>query len=202
MLRLDEEANLIKTVCVFTGATSGKKEAYTEAASRLGTYLAQNGLRLVYGGAAAGLMGQLADAALRHEGEVIGVLPEKLASLELAHPGLSDLKIVGSMHERKLQMAELSDAFIALPGGIGTLEEIFEVWTWTQLGIHSKPIGFLNVSGFFDGLSAFLDSLVTEGFLSPFHRSLACFEPDPATLITALQRVDTRYVPKWDKTST
>lgn len=193
---------MLKTVCVFTGATSGKDESHSKAATALGKYLAENGFRLVYGGASAGLMGQLADASLRHKGEVIGVLPEKLASLELAHPGLRDLKIVGSMHERKLQMAELSDAFIALPGGIGTLEEIFDVWTWTQLGIHSKPIGFLNVSGFFDGLSAFLDSLVTEGFLTPFYRSLACLESDPAALISALQRVDTRYVPKWDKAPT
>ena len=191
-----------KTVCVFTGATSGKNEEYSEAAGRLGRYLAQNGFRLVYGGASAGLMGQLADAALSENGEVIGVLPEKLASLELAHPGLSDLQIVSSMHERKLLMAELSDTFIALPGGIGTLEEIFEVWTWTQLGIHSKPIGFLNVSGFFDGLNAFLDSLVPEGFLTQFHRSLARFDSNPEALISALQTVDTRYVPKWEKTPT
>lgn len=189
---------MLKSICVFTGATSGNIEDYALAASELGAHFARNKIRLVYGGAAAGLMGQLADAALRHDGEVIGVLPEKLASLELAHAGLSDLKIVGSMHERKLQMAELSDAFIALPGGIGTLEEIFEVWTWTQLGIHSKPIGFLNVSGFFDGLSVFLDNLVTEGFLTPFHRSLACFSTEPKSLLSALREVDTRYVPKWD----
>ena len=143
-------------------------------------------------------MGQLADAALRRDGEVVGVLPEKLASLELAHAGLSALKIVESMHERKQLMAALSDSFFALPGGIGTLEEIFEVWNLTQLGIHSNLIGFLNVSGYFDGLEDFLDHLATEGFLTPFHQSLACFEDDPKSLIRALQEVDTRYVPKWD----
>ncbi|MEO1638629.1 MAG: TIGR00730 family Rossman fold protein [Pseudomonadota bacterium] len=187
-----------RTVCAFSGATSGNRAEYSPAAIELGEYLAKNNFRLVYGGANTGLMGQLADAALRRDGEVVGVLPEKLASLELAHAGLSELKIVESMHERKQLMAALSDSFIALPGGIGTLEENFEVWTWTQLGIHSKPIGFLNVSGFFDGLEVFLDHLVIEGFLTPFHRSLAFFEPDPQSLVRALQEVDTRYVPKWD----
>ena len=142
-------------------------------------------------------MGTVADAALEAGGEVVGVLPEKLAKLELAHPKLSELHVVDSMHARKQLMSELSDGFIALPGGIGTLEETFEVWTWTQLGIHAKPVGLMNVSGFYDSLTMFLDQLVHEGFVTEANRSLLCVESDPVALLSVLARIDTSYKPKW-----
>lgn len=173
-------------ICVFCGSSLGGDPAYKQAAVALGTELAARDIGLVYGGASVGLMGVVADAALTKGGEVIGVLPEALADLEIAHEGLSELRIVSSMHERKAQMAELSEAFIALPGGIGTLEETFEVWTWSQLSIHAKPVGLLNVKGYYDGLEAFLDHMTSEHFVKPVHRNIMLSDAKPGALIEKL----------------
>lgn len=155
----------MKRLCVFCGANPGLDPAYRTAAQQLGQMLAQDGIGLVFGGGSVGLMGTVADAALDAGGEVIGVIPQALVDRELAHRRLRDLRIVSSMHERKALMADLSDGFIALPGGVGTLEELFEVWTWRQIGYHDQPIGLLNVGGFYDGLLAFLRHTVSSGFL-------------------------------------
>ena len=159
-------------LCVFCGSSPGHNPAYVAAAAQLGKLLAERRIGVVYGGASIGLMGALADAAQAAGGEVIGVIPRALVEWEVAHTGLADLRVVGSMHERKALMAELSDGFIALPGGIGTLEELFEVWTWAQLGSHGKPCALLNVLGYYDRLLGFLDSVVGEGFLRPPHRTM------------------------------
>lgn len=152
-------------VCVFCGSAPGARPSYEAAARALGTELARRGVGLVYGGAAVGLMGSVADAALAAGGEVVGVIPGALVDREIAHAGLTELRVVGSMHERKALMAELSDAFVALPGGMGTLEELFEVFTWRQLGLHAKPIALLDVEGYWAGLVAFLEHAEAEGFL-------------------------------------
>lgn len=183
--------------CVFCGSNMGRRPAYEAAAKALGAALAARNIGLVYGGASVGLMGTVADAALNAGGEVIGVLPQALKDKELAHPSLTELKIVGSMHERKATMAELSDGFIALPGGAGTLEETFEIWTWAQLGMHQKPVGLLNVEGFYDQLQAFLDHVAAEAFMKPIHRGLLMAAPDPASLIDALQTAEPVSVAKW-----
>ncbi len=175
----------------------GRQPSFREAAKTLGSTIAQRGMGLVYGGASIGLMGIAADAALAAGGEAIGVLPEALARAEIPHNGLTELHIVGSMHERKALMAELSDGFIALPGGFGTLEETFEVLTWLQLSIHSKPIGLLNVDGFYDTLLQFLDEQVAHGFVRPEHRSLLISESDPDMLIDALAAMELPTVEKW-----
>lgn len=184
-------------ICVFTGSSFGRSETYLNAAVSLGRTIAQKGLGLVYGGASVGLMGAVADAALNEGGEVIGVLPRKLASQEVAHRGLTRLHLVDSMHERKAMMAELSDAFAVLPGGIGTLEEAFEVWTWSQLGFHSKSVGLLNVDGFFNQLNGFLDGLVTEQFVKPVHRGILLCEASAEMLIDRLMTTDVPVTPKW-----
>lgn len=184
-------------ICVFTGSSVGNDKAYADAASTLGRAIAANGHELVYGGASVGLMGVVADAVLNAGGRVTGVLPQALADLELAHPKLSELHIVGSMHERKLTMAEASDVFVAMPGGIGTLEEMFEVWTWTQLGIHSKPIGLLNVIGFFDPLVEFLNSVVEAGFVKQRHLDMVLVRERPDELLNSLLSMDISYEPKW-----
>ncbi|MBC7950381.1 MAG: TIGR00730 family Rossman fold protein [Rhodospirillaceae bacterium] len=177
----------LKHVCVFCGSSMGAKPAYAQAAEALGRLLAQRGLGLVYGGGDVGLMGVLARAALAAGGEVTGVIPEALQKMEgVGHLELTNLHVVGSMHDRKALMAELSDAFIALPGGIGTLEELFEVWTWGQLGLHPKPLGFLDVDGYYDHLHAFLDHSQAQGFLRDRHRAMAAVESDPATLLARL----------------
>lgn len=155
----------MKSICVYCGANPGTKPAYREAAILLGRTLAQRNIQLVYGGGNVGLMGVIADAALDAGGRVLGVIPESLEKLEVAHRGLTELRVVRSMHERKLIMADHSDAFLALPGGIGTAEEIFEVFTWSQLGIHLKPCGLLNVAGFFDGFVTQISRMVNDGFL-------------------------------------
>jgi uncharacterized protein (TIGR00730 family) len=173
-------------ICVFCGSNRGNHPAYLEQATVFGRLLATRDIGLVYGGAHVGLMGALADAALAAGGEVIGVIPQALMDREIAHRGLTELRVVTSMHERKAQMAELSDAFVALPGGIGTLEELFEVWTWNQLGIHAKPCGVLNVRRFYDPLSAFLDHVVSEGFLKPENRGALRVEEEPEALLAAL----------------
>jgi uncharacterized protein (TIGR00730 family) len=193
----------MRRVCVFCGSSSGSRPIYAQVAHRLGTLLAQAGVGLVYGGARVGIMGMIADSVLSSGGEVIGVLPDFLFNKELAHAGLTELHIVASMHERKAKMAECADAFIALPGGLGTFEEIFEMLTWTQLGVHKKPCGLLNVEGYFDPLRAQLDRAVSDGFLRPVHRDIALVEEDPTVLLSRLRDYQPLPVPKWlDKTET
>ena len=184
-------------ICVFCGSSPGGDPAYLAAAQAMGRAIAGRGMGLVYGGAKVGLMGTVADAALAAGGEVIGVLPAALEKKELAHFGLTRLEVVGSMHERKARMAELSDGFVALPGGAGTLEEIFEIWTWGQLGFHGKPAGFLNVSGYYDKLVDFLDHTVGEAFVKPAHRDMLIFRDDPTALLDALAAYDAPTTSKW-----
>ena len=184
-------------ICVYAGSSVGRSPVYREAAQALGKLLAEEGIGLVYGGGNIGLMGVTADAVLAHGGEVIGVITEQLAGHGLGHAKLTELRIVPTMHERKAVMAELSDGFIALPGGIGTLEELFEAWTWSQLGVHAKPIAFLNAGGFYDKLSQFLDHVVDEQFLKPVHRKVLIIESDPRVLLAALRDTPIPYVPKW-----
>ena len=160
----------VMRLCVFCGSNFGSREEYRTGTEAFGRLLAERQIELVYGGAHAGLMGVLADAVLSGGGRVIGVIPEALVGRELAHQGLSELRIVQSMHERKAMMASLSDGFVALPGGIGTLEELFEVWTWSQLGLHEKPCALLDLAGFYAGLSTFMDQVAAEGFLRPAQR--------------------------------
>lgn len=185
------------SVCVFCGSSPGADPAYLEAAQATGEAIAARGLTLVYGGAKVGLMGAVADAALEAGGQVIGILPKALMIKEIGHPGLSRLEVVASMHERKARMAELADGFIALPGGAGTLEEIFEVWTWGQLGFHAKPTGFLNVSGYYDKLAGFLDHTVEQAFVKPVHRDMLIFRDEPQALLDALAAYDAPASSKW-----
>jgi len=184
-------------ICVFAGSASGRVAGYREVSWALGEYLADQGIGVVYGGAEVGLMGAVADGALSRGGRVIGVLPEWLVDWEVAHAGLTELRVVGTMHERKAQMAELAQAFVVLPGGIGSLEECFEVWTWSQLGIHRKALGLLNVDGYYDRLLAFLDHVVEEQFLRPEHRADLKVECTPAALISALLAHEPQPVTKW-----
>jgi uncharacterized protein (TIGR00730 family) len=176
----------MERICVFCGSSSGARPSYAKAARDLGIALACRGIALVTGGGSVGLMGAVADAALEAGGEAIGVIPETLVARELAHPRLTELRVVRSMHERKATMTELSDAFVTLPGGFGTLDEMCEVLTWTQLGIHAKPCGILNVDGYFDPLLAFLDRAVQEGFLLADHRALLLEETEPQRLLSRL----------------
>jgi uncharacterized protein (TIGR00730 family) len=163
----------LTSICIFCGSSAGSDPAYAEAARTVGTGLAERGLRLVYGGGRVGLMGAVADAALAAGGEVVGVIPEQIVALEVGHRGLGeDLRIVGSMHERKALMADLADAFIALPGGIGTFEELFEIFTWAHLGLHSKPLGVLDVGGYYAPLGAMLDHAMMAGFVRPATREM------------------------------
>jgi uncharacterized protein (TIGR00730 family) len=187
----------IKRVCVYCGSNSGSLPAYAEAARELGTVLAGRGIGLVYGGGRVGLMGLLADAVVAGGGEVIGVIPEALAKREIAHFGLKDLRVVGSMHERKALMAELADAFIALPGGFGTMDEFCEALTWAQLGLHRKPLGLLNVAGFYDQLLAFFDHAMERSFIRPAHRHLVQAESDPGRLLDLLAQIQAPVFPKW-----
>lgn len=163
----------------------------------MGTLLAKQGIGLVYGGGNVGLMGVVADAALHLGGEVIGVIPQALANREIAHTGVTALHIVDSMHTRKAMMADLSDAFIAMPGGVGTFEEFFEAVTWTQLGLHRKPCGLLNVNAFYTPLALFIDQAVTEGFIKPIHRAIIVVDSDPARLLDTLGTIRLPEVPKW-----
>lgn len=171
------------SVGVFCGSSHGHDPAFIEAARELGALIARRGLRLVYGGGKVGLMGELADAALAAGGVVVGVIPQMLLDREVGHEGLTELEVVASMSQRKERMAELGDVFIALPGGIGTLDELFEVWTLSQLEQHNKPCALLNINGFFDPLVAFLDRAVEAGFLRPRHRALLTVAHDPLTLL-------------------
>lgn len=173
-------------VCVFCGSSDGEATIYLDAARDLGRFLAESGIDVVYGGASVGTMNALAEGALRTGGTVIGVIPRTLVDWEVAHSGITELHVVDSMHERKAMMSALSDAFIALPGGIGTLEELFEVWTWRKLGIHAKPIGLLEVAGFFEPLVSFLDQMGSTGFLGSEDRALVQVETDPQVLLKRL----------------
>jgi len=184
-------------LCVFSGSSPGRSPAYADAARDLGDALARSGIGLVYGGASVGLMGVIADAAQAAGGEVIGVMPRSLMEKEIGHPGLTDLRVVGSMHERKALMAELSDGFIALPGGAGTLEELFEVWTWAQLGHHRKPCALYNVEGYYDALAAFLDQTVEERFVKQAHREMLIVERDLDALLAAIASYEAPLVDKW-----
>ena len=173
----------MRKICVFTGSRHGGLAEYTVAAQQLGAIMVKRGLALVYGGGNVGLMAEIADAVLELAGHVTGVIPNSLVSKEVAHRGLTDLRVVQSMHERKALMAELSDGFIAMPGGIGTMEEFFEVLSWAQLGLHDKPCGLLNVAGYYDPLIQFLDRAVADDFLKPKHRALLIVENEPAKLL-------------------
>ncbi|MDO4637506.1 MAG: TIGR00730 family Rossman fold protein [Lautropia sp.] len=172
--------------CVFCGASPGNSPAYQQAATELGHAMADAGIGLVYGGSSVGLMGIVANAALARGGEVIGVIPRFLADKELAHKKLTRLHVVGSMHQRKAMMAGLANGFIALPGGIGTLEELFEIWTWAQLGQHQKPCALLNINGFYDRLTGFLDHVTTEGFIKPQYRNTLIVKSQAGTLLSAM----------------
>jgi uncharacterized protein (TIGR00730 family) len=187
----------LKAVCVFCGSREGSRPAYAEAARRTGREIARRGLGLVYGGGRVGLMGTVADAALEAGGEVVGVITEALISREIAHAGLTKLHVVGSMHERKMLMADLSDGFVTLPGGYGTLEEFFEVLSWAQLSIHEKPCGLLDVDGFWDPLSTLFDQAVTEGFVHPNHRSLVLTEGNPRVLLERMESYTPPETRKW-----
>jgi uncharacterized protein (TIGR00730 family) len=185
-----------RRICVYCGSNTGGAR-YVEAARALGSLLAERRIGLVYGGGRIGLMGVLADAALAGGGQVFGVIPDKLRALELGHEGLTELFVTDSMHARKLVMAQLADAFIAMPGGYGTLEELFEVTTWTQLNYHDKPVGLLNVDGFFDPLLAYIGHAVEEGFIRPIHRDLVQHAPDGPTLLDRLSTAEIPHLGKW-----
>jgi hypothetical protein len=189
--------NELKSICVYCGSSPGRLKAYSAAARALAASLVEQNIRLVYGGAKVGIMGMLADAALQLGGEVVGVIPEALVQKEVAHTGLTELHVTQSMHERKTRMAELSDGFVALPGGIGTLEELFEVWTWAQLGFHHKPCGLLNVEGYFDSLALFLDHAVDEQFVKQPHRSLLIVENDAKKLLERFRNHVPPVIGKW-----
>lgn len=187
----------MKSVCVFCGSNPGNEPVYAAGARAMGTEIARRGLVLVYGGGAVGLMGVVADAALAAGGEVHGIIPRALRDKEVGHHHLTRLEIVDTMHTRKARMAELSDGFIAMPGGIGTFEELFEIWTWGQLGIHSKPLGMLNIAGFYDPLAAFLDGTVEAGFLKQAHRAMAMTDTEPATLLDRMEQYVPAQTYKW-----
>lgn len=187
----------MRRICVFCGSSFGSRPEYRQAAAEVGALLARKGVGLVYGGSNVGLMGVVADTVLAGGGDVIGVIPDALVAKEVAHRGLADLRVVGSMHERKALMAELSSAFLALPGGFGTLEEFIEAVTWSQLGLHRKPCGVLNVCGYYDSLLAMLDHAVEEQLLRPENRALVLVETDAETLIDKLLSHQPPYVDKW-----
>jgi uncharacterized protein (TIGR00730 family) len=177
------------SICVYCGSRPGRTPAHAEAARETGILIGRLGWQLVYGGGRAGLMGEVADATLAAGGRVVGVIPQSLMQRELGHRGLHELHVVETMHERKRLMAERSDAFLALPGGIGTLEELFEVWTWRQLGYHDKPVGLLNTEGYYDKLLAFVADMAAEGFVLPAQRELLQVEAEPLPLLQRLGRL-------------
>jgi uncharacterized protein (TIGR00730 family) len=187
----------MRSICVFCGSSIGALDAYRDDAAALGEALAAGGIRLVYGGGKVGLMGVVADATLQAGGEVLGIIPESLMLKEVGHGSLTDLIVTRTMHERKAKMEEAADGFIALPGGFGTFDELCEILTWAQLGIHSKPIGLLNTAGFFDQLNGFLDFVMDQGFIRPDHRSLLIEGADPAFLLDALAAWQPTTVAKW-----
>lgn len=188
----------MKSICVYCGSSAGTEPVYADAAREVGRLLAERGLRLVYGGGRVGLMGMVADAALAAGGTVIGVIPKALADREIAHTSLTELSVVSSMHERKARMAEMSDGFLALPGGFGTWEELCEMVTWGQLHLHEKPCGLLNVAGFYDPLLLFFDRAAEAGFVRPEHRAMVLSEEDPTRLLAQMQAYRAPTVSKWE----
>lgn len=187
----------VRSLCVFCGSSPGADPVHGDAARTLGAALAGAGIELVYGGGRVGLMGMVADAAMAAGGKVTGVIPKALADLEVAHHGLDELHIVGSMHERKALMADRSNGFIALSGGIGTFEELFEIWTWAQLGYHRKPVALYNIDSFYDPLIALLRHTVDEGFMRPAYFDALCVESEPVALIERLRRYQPPARDKW-----
>jgi len=187
----------IRRVCVFCGSNVGSDPAYRQAADQIGREIARRGWELVYGGGSVGLMGAVADAVLAAGGIVTGVIPQMLATKELLHTGATKMHIAPTMHARKAQMEELADAFIALPGGFGTFEELLEIITWAQLGIHAKPIGLVNTRGFYDGLTCFFDQAIAEGFIKHKHRELIVAAESPSELCNLLERHEMPRVKKW-----
>jgi len=188
---------MLRTICVFCAANPGNDPAFVAQARAMGAYLAGSGRRLIYGGGRTGLMGALAEGALGAGGEVIGIMPRHLVDREVAHTGLTELRVVASMHERKALLATLSDGFLAMPGGLGTMEELFEIWTWGQLGLHRKPYGLLEVAGFYAPLLAFLDHAVTAGFIRQPYRDLLVVDTDPASLIARMEAMQPPELARW-----
>ena len=187
----------MKAVCLYLGSSPGARPEYEWVVRQLATIIARRGMTLVYGGGNVGLMGIAANAALEVGGNVIGVIPADIADKEVGHQGLTELQVVDSMHERKMRMARLADGIIALPGGLGTLEELFEMLTWSQLGFHRMPIGLVNVAGYFDLLLAFLDHMVEERFVKQAHRDLLLTDSDPETLLDRMIAYEPPVVDKW-----
>jgi uncharacterized protein (TIGR00730 family) len=187
----------MRSLCIYCGSSAGNDPAYAEAARGVGAELARRGIELIYGGAHVGLMGQVADAALADGGRVIGVIPQQLVRKELAHRQLTALHITSSMHARKAKMAELAEGFLALPGGVGTLEEIFEIWTWAQLGLHGKPVGLLNAGGYYDELVRFVDHATASGFIRPEQRGMLIVEPSISALLARFETWVPPVVEKW-----
>lgn len=189
----------MKSVCVYCGSSIGSRPEYADAARLLGRTLAESGLALVYGGGKVGLMGTVADAVLAHGGTAIGIIPEALMQKEVGHVGLTELHVVRNMHERKQMMADRADAFIAMPGGVGTFEELFETFTWLQLGYHDKPVGLLNVAGFYDGMLGFLSHAVREGFMKQVHADMLHVSETPRGLLDKLAAAPRVRVDKWQQ---
>ncbi|ULX53516.1 Rossman fold protein, TIGR00730 family [Cupriavidus taiwanensis] len=189
----------MKSVCVYCGSSPGNRPEYAEGARLLGRTLAENDLTLVYGGGKVGLMGIVADAVLEHGGRAVGIIPEALMQKEVGHRGLTELHVVRNMHERKQMMADRADAFVAMPGGVGTFEELFETFTWLQLGYHAKPVGLLNLAGFYDGMLGFLSHAVREGFLKQVHADLLHVGDTPAGLLAQLAAAPRVPVDKWQE---
>jgi len=187
----------MKSICIFCGSNMGKDPVYQQGAKELGFLLAEKKIRLIYGGSDMGMMGTVADACLKNGGEAVGVIPRNLFDIEISHPNLTDLKVVDTMHERKALMSELSDGFIAMPGGIGTLEETFEILTWIQLGIQLKPLGLLNIAGFFDPLRLFLENVVEKGFLLDQHLSMLLMEENAQDLLSSMAVNKPIKIKKW-----
>src|SRR5579884_3196066 len=187
----------LRTVCVFCGSSAGRRTAYADAARRVGQLTAERGLTVVYGGGKVGLMGVLADACLGAGGRVIGVMPQMLVDKEIAHRGITELRVVRSMHERKALMADLADAFLAMPGGFGTFEEFFEILTWSQLGLQRKACGLLNTAGYYDSLLQLADHAVIEGFLRQPHRETLLCDNDPERLLERLSTFEPPSAEKW-----
>jgi uncharacterized protein (TIGR00730 family) len=189
----------ISNICVYCGSSSGVQPIYKEAATEMGMEIAARGLTLVYGGGKVGLMGAVADGALAAGGRVVGVMPQALVDKEIAHKGLSELHVVASMHERKAKMAELSHAFVAMPGGFGTFEEIFEVMTWAQLGYHEKACAILNIAGFYDTLIGFVRHAITEGFIGAGHFAAFLISTSPAEMLDTILKYDPPLLDKWSR---
>ncbi len=187
----------MKNITVFCGSNSGFRTEYAEAARNLAHLLVEQNIRLVYGGGNVGLMGIIADEVMRAGGRVVGIIPDSLDKKEVGHRAITELRVVGSMHERKAQMAELADGFIAMPGGIGTFEEFFEILTWAQLGFHEKPCAVLNIAGYYDGLLTLCDTAVSEGFLRPAHRQLILEDSNPEILLEKMRNLKPVPVEKW-----